>query len=96
MKRKNKIEELILNIYRELYKASTPQADFDKLMSEAAFNERGEKEIPFMDYEIEEDRMERIVEYMLSRKSCGMILKGYEKRGIRFNVYLGCSPKTTV
>lgn len=93
MKRIDRLTELVYDIYRELYKNATPKGDFDELVANALINDRGEKEIPFNDYEICSYKMEDIVDEMMKRKSCGMILKPHEKKSIRFQVYLGCSPK---
>ena len=53
-------EKIIHEIYRDMFKASTPSGDWDELLKNATINERGEKEIPFMDYEIDKDEMENI------------------------------------
>ena len=50
--------------------------------------------VPFNAYEIKGKTMDKIVNRMTSRKSCGMILKKHELDSIKFNVYLGASPKT--
>jgi hypothetical protein len=92
--RDKKKESLLLNIYRELYRESTPPADFDKLMDEATINELGQKTIDFMSYEIEDDKLYKIIEDSLTVKSCGMRLSKYEKRAIKNTIILGCSPKT--
>lgn len=83
-----KIEQLIWDIYRDLYKNSTPSVNFDELVENATLNERGEKVIPFMDYYIDQDKMDEIVESHLKRKR----LSEWEIKGIKFQVYLGCSP----
>lgn len=85
-----KDDKILLEIYRQLYKASTPSADFDKMMEEAEINEWGQKVIPFMDHEIENNVYEEIIEN---------VLKGYRvpigrRRLFRQSVALGCSPKT--
>jgi hypothetical protein len=86
--RVDKMTKIVLDIYRELYKNSTPSADFDKLVEEAEYNEMGERVIPYMDYEIEKEKFDEIVETKLK----GVKLNKWYKRSIRFNVYLGCSP----
>ena len=94
MKRQERLIRLVYNIFRELYKQATPSADFDELVENATLNERGEKVIPFNDYEIEREKMDEIYKRMTSRKESGMILSEWEKRSVSFQVYLGCSPKT--
>lgn len=84
----SKADKIMLDIYRELYKNSTPAADFDELMERAEMNDRGEKVIHYMDYEIEKEKFDEIVESKLK----GSKLDEWWKRGIRFNIYLGCSP----
>jgi hypothetical protein len=84
-----KDEKILHEIYRQLYKASTPSADFDKLMEEAEINEWGQKVIPFMDHEIEENIYEEIITDILKshRVSVG------RRQLFRTTVALGCSPK---
>lgn len=84
----SKADKIMLDIYRELYKNSTPAADFDDLMERAEMNDRGEKVIHYMDYKIEKEKFDEIVESKLK----GSKLDEWWKRGIRFNIYLGCSP----
>jgi len=82
-------EEAILECYRRLFKASTPSGDFDELVSNATLNERGEKDIPFMDYEIEEKVMSNIINDIGNE----LKIKGYKKRMFEITIHLGCSPK---
>jgi hypothetical protein len=84
----NKIEKIILDIYRDLYKNSTPSADFDYLVETAELNDRHEKIIHYMDYAIEETEYHKIVEKHLKRKK----MSDYYKDSIRRTVLLGCSP----
>jgi len=81
----------IMHCYRQLYAHATPPANFDKLVEEATINDRGQKEIPFMDYEIDEETMDKIIEdTMKAYKIKGKILKNRFKT----TIYLGCLPKT--
>lgn len=84
------IRETILNIYRELYKNSTPQADFDVLVENAIIDSEGRKVIPFMDYEIEEEKMDFIINEECKKQSFNKRITDI----IKTNIYLGCSPKT--
>jgi hypothetical protein len=88
MKQNKKVDKIMLEIYRELYKNSTPAADFDELMENAELNQFGQKIIHYMDYKIEKEKFDEIVETKLK----GSRLDEWYKRGIRFNIYLGCSP----
>lgn len=89
--RLKKILELIQEIYRDLYKNSTPSADFDELVANAELNERGEKIIHFMDYYLEKGKFDEIVESHLK----GRKLTERELRVIKFQIYLGASPTST-
>lgn len=83
--------EPILHCYRQLFAHATPPANFDKLVEEATINDRGQKEIPYMDHEIDEETMNSIIEdTMKVYKIKGQILKNR----FRTTIYLGCSPKT--
>ena len=84
-----KDDKVLLEIYRQLYKASKPSADFDKLMEEAETNEWGQKVIPYMDHEIEGNVYEEIVTNILKAHR---IPVGRRKL-FRTTVALGCSPK---
>jgi hypothetical protein len=84
-----KIEEAVMECYRELFAASTPKGDFDELVENAEIID-GKKHIPFMDYEISGTDMERIINNVADRYK----IKGYTKRQFYVTIYLGCSPKT--
>lgn len=86
MKDYNKI---ILDCYREIYKQSTPIADFDELLKNATTNERGEKEIPFNDYTIKEEIMSSILEKHSKKNK----LASWQEKALKNTIYLGCSPK---
>lgn len=83
-------KKIIHDTYIELYKNAEPQADFSKLVEEAEINERGEKVIPFNDYEISIAAMDSIINgfqrrYKMNKYYCGVYSA---------SIYLGCSPKT--
>jgi hypothetical protein len=83
--------EAIIECYRRLFKASTPSADFDLMLANATTNQFGQKEIPFMEHEITDEKMVQIIEDILTE------FKIKNKRKIQMfktTIYLGCSPKT--
>ena len=89
MTRKN-IDKALMHCYRELFANATPPASFDELLKNSTVNDRGQREIPFMDYEIEESVFDEIVEdttklYKIKHK----ILK----QSFRNTILMGCSPK---
>jgi hypothetical protein len=88
--KKPTFEDALLAAYKEAYAKATPSADFDELVENATINERGEKVIDFMKYEITDALADEILEniskeYKLSKPM---------RRKLRINYYLGCSPKT--
>jgi hypothetical protein len=84
-----KDDKILLEIYRRMYKAATPSADFDKLMEEAEINEWGQKDIKYANYTIDEDVYEDILKDVL--KSYRVQLN--RRRLFVNTVALGCSPK---
>jgi hypothetical protein len=84
-----KEQQIIWDIYRDLYKESTPNADFDKLVEEAPTNSVGQKDIGFMNYEIPESKFNEI----LDRHLKGRRITKLKQRMLRNTVLLGCSPK---
>lgn len=89
--RQKRIENAMMDCYRDLFANSTPKGDFDKLMEEAEINEYGQKVIPFMDYEIDEEDFNKILDKHMTSKD--LKLSAYEKRGFSIAITLGCSPK---
>ena len=83
-------DKVLMECYRDIYAHSTPKANFDELLDNANINERGQKEIPFMDYEIEESTFEGIVNKVLDKNK---VKNTYDRRRVFTTLYLGCSPK---
>jgi hypothetical protein len=81
------LDKVLLNTYKELYLQSTPSADFDELMKTCSKNKLGQIEIPYNDYEIEEELFNKI----LVKNSKG--LSKFHKQILKTTVVLGCSPK---
>jgi len=91
MKRKKLTDyEILLEIYRKVYAVSEPPADFDELVANAEVNERGEKQIKFLEYECEHDVMEAILDEAIAKYK----IKGHRAKAFAFSFWLGCSPKT--
>lgn len=89
MASQKKLESIVWDIYRVLFKNSTPPADFDELVENAETNKRGEKVIDFRAYELEEKLFDELMEAELSKHK----LPKWQKKSIRNTVLLGCSPK---
>lgn len=89
MKATNREEQAILECYRRLFKASTPSGDFDKLLAQAEKNEINQKVIPFMDYEIEKNTFDNIIQDIFEEYN----IKKQRQRFFKTAILLGCSPK---
>lgn len=87
--KKNKIDLALMDCYRELFKNSTPSADFDLLVEQAPINEFGQKVIDFMSYEIEESKCDQIILDTIKKHK----ISKYDRKPFRTTILLGCSPK---
>jgi hypothetical protein len=83
------IDKALMHCYRELYANATPSASFDELMKNATVNDRGQKEIQFMDYEIEESIFDEIIADTIKVYK----IKPGIKVAFRNTMLFGCSPK---
>ena len=89
-KTKEALAKICMDVLRELYQNSTPQADFDELIQNAQRDEDGRKIIPYDDYIIEEQLMVDIVNKHIKENN----LNKSDSDVIKYEVYLGPSPKT--
>ena len=88
MKQK-KIDDALRDCYRELFAKSTPSGDFDLLVESAEINDRGQKVIPFMDYEIDEALFQQIIQDTIKKHKVPKHLHGQ----FSVAIHLGCSPR---
>lgn len=83
----------ILNYcYTRLYNNSTPKAKWKELLANAKTNELGQKVIPFDKYQIDQAKMDKIIQDTIKKFK----IKTYNKQAFKNTIYLGCSPKTKV
>lgn len=82
--------KIIHDTYVELYKNSEPKADFDELVKNAEVNCYGQKCIAFNDYEIEQTKLDEIVQSFINKYK----LTRWNAEQFNTTIYLGCSPKT--
>ncbi len=80
----NKIDEIMLEIYRALYKEATPSVDIDELIKSGEIKKEGF----FNNYYLEDSRQEKIIEAVLKTKK----VSKYYKDLITRSVILGASP----
>jgi hypothetical protein len=92
MPRKKKLTDvdILHEIYRRVYKASTPSADWDELLASATLNEHGQKDIKFMEYECSKETMEEILINTLKEHK----VPTWRRPAFVASFWLGCSPKT--
>jgi len=83
-------EMILFDFYRRVYKAATPSADFDELLENATINERGQKEIDYNAYEIDEVIMDQIIKDIFKQYRVPV----YRRKAFNFEFHLGCGPKT--
>lgn len=83
-----KLKKLLYDCYEEMFQASTPKVSFYELLEKAEINERGEKVIPFMDYEISTKDFEDIL-----KKYADKVRPKYRRQSFKTTIILGCSPK---
>jgi glucuronate isomerase len=84
-----KEEKIMWDIYVDLFKEATPSADFNKLVENAPIDDKGIKDIDFMDYEIEESVFDKILDKHLK----GRRITKLKQRMFRNTILMGCSPK---
>jgi hypothetical protein len=84
-----KIQDAILECYREMYLASEPSADFDYLMETAELDKEGRMIIKFLDYEIDNIDYDKIIENICTKYK----IKGALKDRFKVHISLGVSPK---
>jgi len=88
--KQSKIDAAIIECYTRLFKQSEPSGDFAKLMNDATINSEGQKEIPYMDYELGQLDMDNIIDDIIKEFKVPKILR----QRFKTTIYLGCSPKT--
>lgn len=88
MKSQKKLNKMVDDLYREIYKNSSPPADFDELVKNAQYNEWGRKEILFKNYKIKESLFDSLLkDYFVGKR-----LTKYEKALITNTLLLGVIP----
>jgi hypothetical protein len=85
-----KLDQCLLEMYRRTFAASTPPADFDQLLENATINSLGQKEIPYLEHECDEEVMQQITEAVMDEYK---VPKRYRKK-LFTTFWLGCSPKS--
>jgi hypothetical protein len=89
-RKKDFMSSVIEETFEKIYRVSTPPASFRVLFREAPVNSEGKKEIDYSDHYISQDRLEQICKSQEIKYK----LDAYENRTLRFNVFLGPSPRS--
>jgi hypothetical protein len=77
-------------MFEHQYAASTPVGDFDAMVQNAPLNEYGQKVIPYLKYECEQEVMDQIIANVLKENK----VPKWRRPMFRNSFMLGCSPKT--
>lgn len=85
---KKTLNDIMFEIYRDMYKNSEPSADFDFLVKTAEISDDGKKIIPYDKYFIDKSMYDKIIEEHILLNG----LNENEKKTIIINSALGCSP----
>ena len=86
--RRNRLQELIYECYRELYREAEPSANFDELLEAAPLDEWGRKVIQYNDYYLPREKFESIA----NKHKNKMKMNNMEEHSYEFMVYLGATP----
>jgi hypothetical protein len=85
----NRNEKILYEIYRRIYAEATPKADFYELWKNAETNEKGQKDIKYDKYEMDDELMAEIIDNTLKEFKIPKTRRGQYSAAI----YLGCSPR---
>jgi hypothetical protein len=91
MKKKNIDDEIMNELYRRSFAASTPYGNWDELLENAEINKEGKKIIPFMDYECPHEKLEEIFNSVMDEYK----VPKNRINAFSFSFWLGCSPRSS-
>jgi hypothetical protein len=91
IQRRKRLQFLIEECYREMYRAATPSADYDKLLEEASTDEWGRKVIDYNSYYLDSEKFEEIANKYKSK----MKMYKPEEHAFSLAVYLGSTPTSS-
>jgi hypothetical protein len=88
LKRRKRLQQLIEECYRELYREAEPSADFDQLLEQAPLDSMGRKVIDYESYYIPKEKFEEIAEKHKNK----MKMYKFEESSYNLAIYLGATP----
>lgn len=80
--------KIILETFQLIYEVSTPPANFQLLLDEAELDMSGRKIIPYNDYYISNELLDKIIEEQIIKYK----IDKYRASSFRTEIYLGPSP----
>lgn len=90
--KQDKINKAIIHCYRMLYANATPPAAFDELVKNATINAQGQKEIPYMNHQIDQSKFDEIVHDTIKIHKISPVRI---QQKFKSTILLGCSPTFT-
>jgi hypothetical protein len=85
-------EEILHEMYRRSYAASTPYGDWDDLLEKAEIDENGLKHIDYNAYECDIDTLQHIFDTVIDENN----ISERHERSFSMSFWLGCGPKSKV
>lgn len=92
MKKTDKKNKALHEVFQQAYLRATPSADFDKLLEEAFVDDKGMKHINYDAYVLDNIIADEIIQEIYKKYK---ITNRLDKEFISFNYYLGASPRST-
>jgi hypothetical protein len=86
MRLKNKIDKIILDVYREMYALASPSADIDEIIKSG----EGKEDRFFNKYYLDIDTQISIIDGVCKKAK----LNGHNKRIVHMSVSLGAAPNS--
>lgn len=92
MKRKNKLEKALHEMFVLAYQRAEPSADFDELVANAKVDENGKKDIGFNNYYLSMEDCQKVYDEVVEKYN---IKKKNDLTSLSVGFYLGASPTSS-
>ena len=86
--RRKRLQQLVEDCYKELYKEANPSVNFEELLEKAPLDDLGRKIINYENYYLPKEKFEEIVNKYKSK----MQMNKYEESSYNMAIYLGATP----
>jgi hypothetical protein len=91
MKKLDKKNKALHEVFQQAYLRATPSADFDKLLEEAFIDDKGMKHIDYDAYVLDNSIADEIIQEVYKKYK---ITSKLDKQFISYNYHLGASPRS--